>query len=224
MNSSNSCLPGVTKKRLRSEVVYGALLAYSPRGQSEISRRSRDVCYNIKAGDLATLQHAAHRLREHIAAGGVLTPLFGADVTLVPMPRSAPLVGGALWPAERICQRIVAAALAARTVPALERLVAVPKSARAQPGERPPISSHYASFRAHAQIEVTDRILVVDDVVTKGSTALAAAARLAEVYPNADVRLFAMIRTKGRILDVERILDPVTGTVQADGDEGDRQP
>jgi hypothetical protein len=209
---------------LPSEVLYGALLAYSPRGRNEISRRSQDVCYQIKAGNLATLQHVAQRLREHIMAGGVLTPFFGADVVLVPMPRSAPLVSGALWPAERICQSILHVGLAVATIPALERRVAVPKSSRAQPGERPSVSQHYESFRAHNRTDVTDRILIVDDVVTKGSTALAAASRLTEVYPKADIRLFAAIRTKGMVTDIEQILDPIHGVIQLIGDEGDRQP
>jgi hypothetical protein len=209
---------------LRSELLYGALLAYSPRGQSEISRGSRDVCYQIKAGNLATLQHAAQRLREHIATGGVLAPLFESEVVLVPMPRSAPLVAGALWPAEKICQAMVHAGLAVATAPALERHIAVPKSSRAQPGERPPVSQHYDSFRAQLRTDITDRILIVDDVVTKGSTALAAASRLAEAYPRADIRLFAVIRTKGMVPDIDQILDPVSGMIQLHGDECDRQP
>jgi hypothetical protein len=209
---------------LRSELLYGALLAYSPRGQSEISRRSQDVCYRIKAGHLATLQLAAQRLREHIAAGGVLTPFFGSDVVLVPLPRSAPLVTGALWPAEKICQSIVYAGLAAATAPALERRIAVPKSSRAQPGERPSVTQHYNSLRAHKRTDVGNRILIVDDVVTKGSTALAAAARLAEVCPNADIRLFAAIRTKGIVPDIDQLLEPVSGTIQLVGADGNRQP
>jgi len=63
---------------------------------------------------------------------------------------------------------------------------------------------HYDSLRVHKRTDVTGRILIVDDVVTKGSTALAAASRLAEVYPNADIRLFAAIRTKGMVSDIDR--------------------
>ncbi len=224
MISSSSFRLVTSGKRLRSEVDFGALLAYSPRGQSETSRRSRDVCYRIKASDPETLTLAGQRLREHIARADVLARLFGDDVTVVPMPRSAPLVAGALWPAERIADAIVTAGLAARAVPALERSVAVPKSARAAWGERPSVAMHYDSLTAHARVDVSDRILLVDDVVTKGATAIAAVSRLEEAYPRAQIALFAMIRTKGFVPEIEQILDPAVGVIRVIDNEPHREP
>lgn len=209
---------------MRSEVRYGALLAYSPRGQSEISKRSRDVCYKIKNGDPETLALATRRLREHILREDLLAPFFGADVTLVPMPRSAPLVLGALWPAQQVCQSIIDRGLAGHVVPVLERTTAVPRSARAAPGERPTVDKHYASLLAHARVDVTDRIVLVDDVITKGATAIAAASRLEETYPDAEIALFAAIRTKGLVPEVEQILDPTIGIIRLIDDEPHREP
>lgn len=207
-----------------SELGFGALLAYSPRGQAEVSRRSQNVCYRIKAGDPATLDRALQLLREHVDGGRVLSSFFGPDVALVPMPRSAPLVAGALWPADVICRSIVGRGLARAIVPCLTRQSAVPKSARAPRGERPSVSQHFESMAARAMVGLADRVLLVDDVVTKGSTALAAASRLAEVYPTADITLFALVRTKGLVRDIEQILDPAVGVIRLVGDEGDRQP
>jgi hypothetical protein len=209
---------------LRSELPYGALLAYSPRGQSEVSKRSQEVCYRVKAGEPAILQRAIQLLREHVARSGVLSSFFGRRVTLVPMPRSAPLVPGALWPADAISKSFLDAGLVGHVVPALARNSAVPKSSRAPRGERPAVSRHYESMTARAMVGVSETIVIVDDVVTKGSTALAAASRLADVYHEADIRLFALIRTKGRIPEVDQILDPETGLIRLVGDEGDRQP
>lgn len=199
-------------------------MAYSPRGQSEISKRSRSVCYKIKEGNPETLQLAAKRLHEHVGGQDILASLFGATATLIPMPRSAPLVQGALWPALKICESIVGVGLAARTVPALERTVAVPKASQAAWGERPGVAKHYDSLRAHARVDVGERILLVDDVVTKGTQALAAVSRLAETYPNATINVFAVIRTKGLVPEIDAIFDPAVGTISLNGDEGDRQP
>jgi hypoxanthine phosphoribosyltransferase len=103
-------------------------------------------------------------------------------------------------------------------------MFAVPKSARAAPGERPPISLQYESLRAHSMVDVSDRILVVDDVVTKGATAVAAVSRLEEVYPEAQIALFATIRTRGLVPEIEHILDPVVGTIRLADDEPNREP
>ena len=54
----------------------------------------------------------------------------------------------------------------------------------------------------------------MDDVVTKGATFLGAASRLAEVWPDADVRCFALVRTLGFQPDIERLVEPVVGSVR----------
>jgi hypothetical protein len=209
---------------LLSELTFGALLTYSPRGRSEVSQRSRRVCYDLKAGDAQTLLLVGQRLRDHVARGALLEAFFGSDVTLVPMPRSAPLVSGALWPAQKICDAIMHVGLAAQSTPVLERVTAVTKSASAGPGERPRVSEHYESLRAVARIDVSHRIVLIDDVLTKGSTAIAAASRIAEAYPNAQIALFSVIRTKGMVPEIGQILDPAVGAIRVEGDEVDRQP
>lgn len=206
-----------------SEVRYGSLLVYSPRGQGAISRQSQRACYNIKSAQPATLDRVRQVLTEQAAQGRPLAGLFN-EATLVPMPRSSPLLAGALWPAERICQTIIQAGLGARVVPALKRQTAVPKSSTSAPGERPSASTHYQSFSAAKLLDVGDNIVVVDDVVTKGTTAIAAISRLAEAYPDAQISLFAVVRTKGLVPDIDRIIEPVIGIITLDGDEGDRQP
>jgi predicted amidophosphoribosyltransferase len=109
-------------------------------------------------------------------------------------------------------------------IPALERDVAVPRSSSASRGERPGVSRHFASLAAEAIVDVGRDIVIVDDVVTKGSTAIAVAPRLAEDYPQADIKLFALVRTKGFVPEIDRIVDPTTGTIRLVYDEGDRQP
>lgn len=207
-----------------SEIAFGSLLAYSPRGAAEVSERSRRICSKVKSGNPATLQRAGEVLREHCVPHQVLATFFGGDVTLVPMPRSAPLVAGALWPAQKICQAIVARGLATRIAPVLRRDVAVQKSAWAPKGERPTVSRHYQSMSAHPDLDVGQRIVIVDDVVTKGSTALAAASRLAEIYPDHPITSFALIRTMGLIPDIDDVIEPILGVIRLVDDEGSRNP
>jgi hypothetical protein len=209
---------------LLSEVGFGALLVYSPRGQAPPSKRSRDVCYSLKAGEPKILGQAADRLRQVVDQQHPLSTLFSGIETLVPMPRSAPLLPGGLWPAERIAHALVSRGLAAGVSPALERFQAVPRSAVAAAGQRPSVQQHYDTLRAQALLDVANRIVIVDDVLTKNATALAAASRLVETYPHAQIAVFAMIRTKGLVPDIDTLLEPVMGTVQRVGAEAHREP
>ena len=67
-------------------------------------------------------------------------------------------------------------------------------------------------------------ITVVDDVVTKGNTLLAAVSLLGSVFPNATVRGFAVLRTMGLVPEIDRIVDPCEGEVTWNGWDADRQP
>ena len=73
---------------------------------------------------------------------------------------------------------------------------------------------------------VTDRdvLCLVDDVITKGATMLAAASRLAEIYPRATIVGFALVRTLGFVDDIDRIVEPAVGTITFRGDAAVREP
>lgn len=93
----------------------------------------------------------------------------------------------------------------------LVRRTAVEKSAYMARGQRPTLADHYRSMEIESRVATADRITIVDDVVTKGTTLLAAATLLAERYPAAEIRGFALIRTKGWAF--QKIVDPVHGMI-----------
>ncbi len=59
-----------------------------------------------------------------------------------------------------------------------------------------------------------ERITLVDDVITQGATALAAASRIADAFPDSEIGVFALIRTRGLVDDIVSIVDPVSGWVE----------
>ncbi|HET6202893.1 MAG TPA: hypothetical protein VFI25_08840 [Planctomycetota bacterium] len=204
-----------TARGLLSEITFGAFLSYSPRGRgtvSILSRRWRDA---IKQDAPGVLQRMAEEIGRNPSSKRVgLSGFFGGDVALVPTPRSAPLKTGALWPAIRICEELFRAGLAGELVPCLKRKTAVPKSAFAPPGDRPTARIHLDSMSIEARLVPSDRILVVDDFVTKGATLLAAVSLVRSAYPEADVRGFALVRTKGRVPDIEELVHPCVGRIR----------
>jgi hypothetical protein len=69
-----------------------------------------------------------------------------------------------------------------------------------------------------------ERITVVDDFVTKGNTLLAGASRVAEAFPRATVKAFALIRTLGLQPEIVAIVEPCVGGIRLSGDEAQRTP
>ncbi|MGD9598476.1 MAG: hypothetical protein AB7G76_12900 [Steroidobacteraceae bacterium] len=197
---------------------FAAALAYSPRGSAPESIKSRRYCYALKRADPNLLRKVGAHLVSQVSKGH-FPGFFGRDVTLVPMPGSAPLkTSDSLWVTERLCRVLVEANLAGQIWPVLVRETAVQKSASAGPGMRPEMATHIQSMRCRDFIAPTERILLVDDVVTKGRTLLAGANVLASSLAGLDIKAFAMIRTMGLVADVERLVDPVVGSIQWDGD------
>jgi phosphoribosylpyrophosphate synthetase len=92
---------------------------------------------------------------------------------------------------------------------------------------------HYESIAVTPMVVDREELCLVDDVVTKGATLLAAATRLREAYPNAKIVAFALVRkivafalvrTMGFVEDIERIVEPCIGTITRSGDEAVREP
>jgi phosphoribosylpyrophosphate synthetase len=66
--------------------------------------------------------------------------------------------------------------------------------------------------------------LLIDDVVTKGRTLLAAAARLHEAFPQARITAFALLRTLGFKDHIEDLLDPCVGRIGWRAGDAHRNP
>ena len=207
---------------LLSSVRFGSFLVYSPRGTSEISKRSQRFTHAVKTGRPEALPLALDRLARDFDSTP-LPAMLGPDVTLIPAPRSSLLVAGGLWPARLIAEALVSHGLGGTVLPILTRIEPVPKSAFQARGERPNAKRHFETMAIEPAL-TAPRITLVDDVITKGSTLLAAASRVALAFPRAEVNTFALIRTMGRVADIERIVDPCVGTVRAVFDEAIREP
>lgn len=120
--------------------------------------------------------------------------------------------------------------MAGEVWPVLRRRHAVKKSAFAAAGERPTVLEHYASFAIERAFcggapidscrlageprEQALRLTLIDDVITRGRTLIAAARSLREAFPAAQIRAFALLRTLRPDEMLRQVLDPCEGEVR----------
>lgn len=195
-----------------SEIEFASLANYHSRGASEHAVRSRQLCGSLKSGNAATLKSVAERLKDPQFAS--LQPFLASDRILVPVPGSGKTTPGNLWAPSLICGALKNAGFGGGVDEILKRETAVPKSAFASAGNRPTPAKHFASMSAEKTLYVPDKITLVDDVITKGSTTMGAYLRLREAFPSADIQVFSVFKTCNFQPDIDAVLAPTVGKLR----------
>jgi hypothetical protein len=203
---------------------YASCYVFSPTGTGAVCERSRLLRTLLKAGDPSFIQKYAGRVRQQAEDSPPLAGYFGATDVLVPVPGSTPCTAGGSWTAEHLAMALLKVGLGGTAWPGLHRVRAVRKSAAAAPGDRPTVSVHYESFVLEPTTIAPKRIVLIDDVVTKGRTLLAAASRVQEAFPGSQVRAFALLRTMGLVPGVLQLLDPCRGEIRWKAGDAHRSP
>lgn len=215
--------------RIPSNIPFVSFLQYSPHGESNASRESKAVVLQIKTdGFFAHKQiipYAIERFEQNLESLEEYRDWFSKDTFLIPAPRSAPIVTGGVWPSLRICEELSSRNLGGEILPCLKRTTAIQKSATAR-GNRPNPIDHYNSVEVDKKtprLFQPERIILVDDVVTRGSTFLGLVARLQESFPVADILCFGLVRTMSRT-DIDSMAAPVTGHITFELGAPNREP
>lgn len=206
-----------------SRIAYASCYVYSPAGTSVACERSRLLRALLKEGDAHFMVKYAVRVQQQAQQCSQLAGFFRSTDVLVPVPGSSPKVCGT-WVAADLAYALVHAGLGTTAWPGLHRVCSVPKSATAAPGGRPTVSRHYESFLVERRSVIPTSVLLIDDVITKGRTLLAAAARVRETFPHAQIRAFALLRTMGMVAGVEHLLEPCRGEIRWQAGDARRIP
>jgi hypothetical protein len=219
-------------------VPFGACYVYSPEGGSETAERSRLLCSRVKSGTSWWLQSYATRVHEQSLPQQCLSELFNPSAVLVPVPKCHSVPGASTWVARKLALALKTTGLGGSVWTGLQRVREVKRSSAAWRWERPTVQQHFSSFAVMPPVtapapeptapeptapEPTE-IVLIDDVVTKGRTLVAAAIRLQLTFPQTPIRAFALIRTLGLVPDVERVFDPCRGEIRWNGMDAHRDP
>lgn len=123
-----------------------------------------------------------------------------------------------LWVPLNIAKAICEKGLASEVIPALSRRKALRAAHQSFRVPRIP-GPHFETTAVDMMLPRGRTIVLVDDFITSGSTALGCAWRILHTFPGAEVRAFAGCRVLWNGSHVERVYSPVVGTIslQEDG-------
>ena len=202
-----------------SEIQYATFANYSPRGSSELSKNSKMICGRVKAGKEKTIKSAFPHLGKPVET--IFNSFLNSEAVLVPVPRSAPLSEGAIWPSKIIADLLVENGFGKEVLPCIQRVTAVPKSSSSSSAkDRTSVQNHYDTLAVTDSLFSPRNITLIDDVLTLGRTTFACAMRLHEAFPQANIRVFTLMRTQGFIDNIEKLRDPSVGTISYNPSSG----
>ena len=203
------------------------MLTYTPRGNSEKHCISREEMRKLKddrvlnSGSLMS-EEIAKRISDKLGSYPFYD-YFNKDVILVPAPSSTLLRRDSLWVPKRITTALekhnlgTSKALLCRHTP-------LQRSSTSLAENRPKAHQHYDSIGVQKLLHEPKEIVLVDDVITRGATSLGAVNRLASVFPDAHIRVFAVMRTISNPDHFENTVYPCTGHISLRGENTFRIP
>jgi len=207
-----------------SEIEYGSFLSYSPYGNSDTAKLSRTARSQLKGDEhvgpndtpMSTL--IAENIRRNLEKLPFAN-FFNKNTILVPTPSSALLQSNSLWVPQRLARAFVKKGLGKDCVECLSRIKPIRKASTSPASERPKAYEHYDTMGVVQTLDRPEEILLVDDVVTRGSTLLGAANKLSDEFPDANIRAFAAIRTITNPNEFTDIIAPCIGTIELGYDD-----
>jgi phosphoribosylpyrophosphate synthetase len=214
--------PLAPKQAQFREIAFASCYVYSP---GDASAASRLLCASVKTGNVAALVDQAFDTEDEANQSPSIARFFPAAAILVPVPGSRPSLWSGATPTERLAVALLNQGLGLGIWFGLRRVRTVRKSATAVPGARTSVRTHYDTMAVDdVGVPCASNVILVDDVVTKGRTLLAAALRLREALPRADVRAFALVRTMGYSPVFDQFLMPCTGKIEWKCGDARRSP
>jgi predicted amidophosphoribosyltransferase len=212
-----------------SQLEFGSLLSYSPRGISVAERNAREVMLHIKYDKyFGKPPILMSRFISDLVKKGIgnlpFANFFDDEPILVPVPNSSLMQADTLWVPHRLAMALFDNGFGIGVANMLHRKIPLSKAAWSRPQDRPKAAKHCQSLEIQETLALPKHILLIDHVVTRGATLLGAANKLSRAYPGVDIRAFAAMRVISESNDFQDLYDPRIGRITLIGDETQREP
>jgi len=184
----------------------------------QILKNDQEVIVGEKKENFNFIEYTARYIKKRLNEKEFAAKFsfFGDDAILVPIPKSTLMKGDTLWVPKRIALELEKQGLG-KYIDLLERIYSVNRSSTSQPSDRPLPEEHYKSTRikdTFIEVGKNTTFVLVDDVITRGSTLLGCANRILDVWSNVEIYGFAIFRTISNYTDFKYFLDPKTGKIK----------
>ena len=200
------------------KIEFSSLLSYSPHGTTSTEIYTKNLVITLKKDQyLPDLKNyvsiiSVLELKKRIYNMNFIN-YFSADSVLVPVPGNSMRRPNTIWVPKRLAEALIHEGLGGSVSTCLERLIPIKKSSTSKGKERPKPIEHYKSLSVQTLIDPPSKIVLIDDVITSGSTLLGAANKLADAFPNSQIRAFAFVRTITNPADFHKFIDPCKGSI-----------
>lgn len=211
--------------KLPRTLKFASLLSYVPKRRWDDKKFSdeRLTRFKLSVEYMRSLKHADvppvgllsiyDSIAKWCADGRLFPNFFSSGAVLIPIPGSSLTKPDTMWAPKILAESLVSVGLGSSVATCISRVAYVRKSATSSPEDRPMPIKHCETMAVTRMVTEPASILLVDDVVTRGATFLGAACRVAELYPNVDIRAFAAMRTVSDGNTFNDIMDPCDGTI-----------
>jgi len=170
---------------------FKTLLIYSPRGSSQNAVKSKQLLGLCKNGNLKFCEAVAKRIKDLN-----LQDYFNG-ATLIPIPRSSPIIEGSLFPSKVIAEALLSNNIGNNVSLCLKRTKAIPRSSsQYDANNRNSVQTHLESLAVDSELILDPVLILIDDVFTQGRTAMGCAIKLKEVFPEKEIKVFCPFRTR----------------------------
>lgn len=192
-----------------------SVLVYPTVNSSGLRGKARDIVnYKVKQPKMAALVSILRRVKLN-------SPLFqshlSGDAVAVPIPGSNKYTGKEQWTPYLLSQIIRSIGAASRVEVHVTRSTAIRKSSYQTADNRPTVDEHLETLTLQHSFPLAagTKIVLVDDLVTKGTVMTAVARMLLAEQPNLDIVGFAVARTDNntQLNELADVVSPRIDTV-----------